>query len=370
MKSMLKGFLCITLLASFGAALGDASDGSGDCNDCCTTTSQKICGNQCDSNCEKGDVYGKTFFALRPQDSNEAFKMMATEDKIHLFGKEEFYGMVSLGINYGRTFKSRDLAHYFSFVEGQTSMTYGDACDGSFDIYGLNFGTTASGTICLEPKIQNILVQPDFFVGLDELICGLWARIILPINWTRWEFNVKDTFAPSGEGSSTYPAGQVLLAGSASSDTVVYNNLRAGWINDQPFGDVPKLSFGKLACDKTTDTQVAGLHFDLGYDWVRKEKGHFATSVHFVAPTGTRPEGRFLFEAVSGACHMWQLGGTVNAGYQLWENCDGDQRFSAYFDATVTHLFSSKQRRVLGLKTPDGDPNPGASWMLLKKIQC
>jgi len=33
------------------------------------------------------------------------------------------------------------------------SMTYGNAGDGSFDINGLNFGVTASGTISFSPII-------------------------------------------------------------------------------------------------------------------------------------------------------------------------------------------------------------------------
>jgi len=66
---------------------------------------------------------------------------------------------------------------------------------------------------------------------------------------------------------------------------------------------------------------------------------------------------------------MWELGGTVNTGYQLWENCDGDNRLSVYLDAVVDHEFGSKQRRTFSLLKPvDNSKNAGSQYFILSKF--
>jgi len=359
MKSMLKGFFCITLLAVCGT-VGSAKAKS--CEDECSGQ-ETVCPVDCPK--EKGDVYGHTFWNARPVHQNEARKMMGVEDKIHLFGKEEFYGVASVALSFGETFKSKKIGEFFSFVPTGNRMTYG--ANGTSDIFNVEFGTTSSGTICFKPKIKNFIADLDLFVGWDEFVCGLWTRIGIPINVTSWDFNIVDVPADTTTlATANYETGSVTLSTTAVTP-VVNANLREGF-NGLPFGDVPALKYARV-CGKHTQTQVSGLVLDLGYDVIRRERGHLALSLHFVAPTGTKPEAKWLFEPISGAAHMWELGGTVNTGYQLWENCDGDQRVNVYFDAVVDHEFGSTQRRTFSLLKPsDGAKNAGSQYFILKQF--
>jgi hypothetical protein len=309
---------------------------------------------------QNGDICGtKTHFSLRPQHSNEARKMTAVEDKIHRFGAEEFNGVVSLGLQYQQTWKPEKLAKYFF---GKQTLTYGPTCDGTFDIFGENLGTTATGTINWNPRIRNFIADFDFWFGLDELVCGLWTRIGVPVNWTQWNLNPCITTEGTGTPAPFAP-GQVDFA---SAGTVASFGSVAQGLAGEGFGLAPKLDCGKIC--KTHDTAVSGLAFDLGYDFFRRECSHFGASLHFVAPTGTRPSDEFLFAAVSGSQHSWELGATVTASYLAWEGCDGDQRLGLFFDATITHLFEARQRRLFDLKKPDGSTNPMSYWLLLKKF--
>ena len=360
MKLMLRGFFSIMLLASGLLSLDARADNSSSCGESSFCPENQECKNDCDSQF----AYGKTHFSLRPQDSNVARKMVGVEDKIHLYGKEEFYGVLSVGLEYGQTFRRQNqLGKFFNFAAGKNCMTYGNSCDGTFDVYGVNFGTTASGTLCFDPIIKNFVADFDFWMGWDEFICGLWTRVQLPVNSTRWDLRLCDNV--DGDGSSTFTPG-FLNSDCTVSPAVPFKSLKAAFAGDQGFGSAPALTAGKV-CGVQKDTQVAGLHFDLGYDFVRRERGHVGASIHFVAPTGTKPNDEFLFNAVSGAQHMWQIGGTFNAGYQLWENCDGNQRLGIYLDAVVTHLFGAKQRRLFGLFI-DGNSSAGSSYLLLKKF--
>lgn len=366
MKLSLRGFFSIMLLASGLVSLDARADNSGSCNNNGTCEDSSFCPDIqcCDDSCSGDMVFGKTHFSLRPQDSNVARKMVGVEDKIHLFGKEEFYGVLSVGLEYGQTFRRENqLGKFFNFAQGKNCMTYGNKCDGTFDVYGVNFGTTASGTLCFDPIIKNFVADIDFWMGWDEFICGLWTRVQIPVNYTRWDLRLCDTV--TGDASATFTPGYVNDDASVS-PAVPFSSLKAAFTGSSGFGDAPALKAGKV-CGAQKDTQVAGLHFDLGYDFVRRERGHVGASLHFVAPTGTKPNDEFLFNAVSGSQHMWQLGATVNAGYQLWENCDGDQRLGLYFDAVITHLFAAKQNRLFGLLI-NGASSAGSSYLLLKKF--
>lgn len=293
------------------------------------------------------NAFGKTFFSYRPITSNTARKIIALEDKIHLFEKEDFYGVIDATFEYTKSFKSEKIGKNFSFVKDSNSMSYGPEC-GNFDIFGLYFGTNGQGTICFNPKIENYIANLDFFFGLNQFICGLWTRLSIPINHTRWDLRLSD--------NSTIN----------SSTTLPYENLKEAWVGDKSWTSnglaVNKLHSGKINEIRSV-TEVAGIIFDLGYDFVSKEKGHLAIGIHTVAPTGTRPEGEFLFEAISGANHSWQLGITIDAGYRLWQNCDCDKSLNLFFDAEISHLFKSKQKRILGISKNEA----GDSWLLLNK---
>lgn len=335
---------------------------------CSTSTSTTTCDSSACCDLKSGsDVYGKTFFAYRPVDSDAGRALVGVADKMHLFGKEEFYGHANVTLGWQQTYNSDNLAKWFSF-NGSTSMTYGNSGNASgtnaFDINGLQFGTTASGSVSFAPKIQNFVANIDLYCGWDEFVCGLWSRVQVPIVYTRWDLNLTDS--KTGSAGTYYDNGTVSPHGFTE---VVNADLKTGW-QGAAFGDVPALTCGKI-CGRRTDTAVAGVHFDLGYDFVRKERGHLGVSLHTVAPSGTTPSATYLFDAVAGANHSWQLGGSVNAAYEMWNDCDGDKRLCAFFDSYITYLFDTTQGRLMGLKTYDAAAsNPGSAWLVLKKFSA
>ena len=303
----------------------------GNCATCGNkTTSTTSSSSNCASNCtgsvkcseltnSKSLVYGKTFYSPRPQDSNTARKMVGVANKVHLCCPEELNGIADLSLSFQQTFNPSDLATWFSF-NGNSSMTYGNAGDGTFNINALNFGVTASGTISFCPRIQNFTANLDLYFGLDEYFSGLWTRLQVPLVYSRWDLRICDKVnGPSGElyddnSINTFP------------DKVAFKNLETAWKSQKSvrnttsivscgFGGIPALKSGMLG-GRLTHSGVAGLHFDIGRDH-RCEKGFFGANLHIVAPVGNTPSSYYLFDAVVGANKSWQIGFGLSGAYQL-----------------------------------------------------
>ena len=232
------------------------------------------------------------------------------------------------------------------------------------DINSLNFGVTSSGEVTFKPKIQNFIADIDLYMGWDQFVCGLWSRISVPINWTSWNMQLCDT-NKSNSGSLTFP---INLMESGVAADVPYANLKQAWVGNKTFGDAPFMTNGRIDGSKDT-IQVAGLKLELGYDFVRKDDRHFATSFLIVAPTGNTPKAEYLFEPISGANKQWEIGADINGHYNFWERVECHKSLGLHFDVALMGMTKHNQKRLFGLKAgPNGTCSAGAAWLLLKEF--
>jgi len=366
---MYKKFFIFIGLMSINCIIADS------CQNTCAPTNS--CVNTCEDNCPT-NVFGKTFFSYRPQDSNVAQRMVGVIDTINQYETECTYGTLSASIAYSQTRNPNKLAQFFSFT-GNNSMTYGPEClsfittgtihprgqiNENFDIYGINFGTTSTGQICLRPQIKNVIFDVDIYTDWSECFWGLklWTRANLPLVNTKWNLHLKDA-CDIQEGTSNFAT--FLVSSKDVNVTVPTPNDLSHAFAGPAFGQVPALNFGKVNGEREK-TALAGFHFEIGYDFWKSQTGFFVAGLHMVAPTGNTPNAHYLFEPIAGANHAWQLGATLQAGYSLWQsNCDNKKNISIYFDSIITHLFPSEQRRLFGLLIND-KTSPGSSYLVLK----
>lgn len=384
MKSVLRGLLSLALLTSTGAALASGS--------CCPTTSDSSCKTACSTSdtkcsfytdccdssnrcCNDDTYFNHTHYSLRPQGTNNARLLMGTADKIHMFGREEFYGVASIAFEYGQTFDGDKLATWFSpNCSNQICFgpDVGNDTTSTVDVRAIDFGLspTFKGCVCLAPEIKNFVVDLDFWFGLDEFVCGLWARLDIPLVYTRWEMALNETVNQAGGknyGLNTVTAStnaDQCTAGVVNNPEVVYKKISEAWCGDKKFGDAPALRYGKLCCKKDSEFHVSGVRFDLGYDFFRRECGYFGAGVSVVAGVGTRAHAEHLFQPVVGAQRAWQLGLTWGGGYRVWER-DEDSSVSIYGQSSLVHLFREQQTRLFGLK----ENGPWSHYLLLKKFK-
>jgi hypothetical protein len=326
----------------------------------------------CDDCCPSKDCldFGHTFFAIRPQDSNAARRITKTLTRGQLF-EDGFCSTSDVSITWQRSFRSDRLGRWFSF-NNSNCMTVGVPGDDlSFNIDGRQFGITTSenvpgiiGKINLLPRIENVIVNFDGQYNLDDVYCGLWARIDLPLVWCRTDLGMAaftlGNIATSPDES--FAAGLFNLT--CATTPIAYTSLADALQGNRGFGEVPPLSYGKFGKCSQSSFNVAGIHFDLGYDFIRDECHVFGASVHIVTPTGRRPDARYLFEPEIGANRSWQLGVNMNGFSYLHKS--KDHYISFVYDVTITHLFKATQRRLFRLK----NNGIGSQYLLLKKFNA
>lgn len=335
------------------------------------------------------------YFGIRSQGTNAVREMLGWQKLINRCGEEDFYGAAALALEYSQSFRSNRICECLfgdALVSTPVSTTTpsttacdtgcNDTCDtcaltiaGSCvegrsssaflaDYFGLP--TDFQSTVTFSPKIRNFVADFQFYVGLDEWACGLWFRLNLPLNWTRWDLNFCESITNAGTnpylpgyfGPALVPTADLLHAaadffsGSAPSlgDTVTFEGL--------------KYSKWAGSCKSKSKTRLADVEAALGYNFACGEDYNFGISIRTAAPSGNRPDGEFLFEPISGNGKHWELGVGFNTSAVLWRACDSDTTFSVYLDANIMHLFDACQTRTFDLCSA-GD---NSRYMLAQKL--
>ena len=376
MNLKLRQVLGLSLLTVAGLADASCSSSSGSS---CSSTALPVdlSGVSCETAAVSEVGYGKTFFSLRPQHSDGARDQMGTSGRIHQFAKQEFHGDVSLALQWQQSTNDTELGSWF-FFNGTNSMTYGPNWNAAanteeVDVNSLNFAVTASGTIVATPRVQNLVADFQLYLGWDEFVQGLWTRVGVPVNYVRTDMRLADTVGTAD--ANNFLAGYYNIGDfdDTSSLAPVYDNLAEAWVGDQAAGDLPVRANGNIN-GRRSHVSVAGLSFELGYDFLRREHGHLGLSLRAVAPTGNTPSSTYVFEPISGANSCWEIGGGLTGAYELWSDSD-DSSLNFAIDANVTHVGRRAQRRLLNLKNiRSGSDNgstsasAGSSWLVLKKF--
>lgn len=365
----------------------------------CVTSSNKCDNNSLYPICD-GDLYGKTFFSFRPQDSDSSRRILTWFNadyipKPHklqdntcswpITGRyQKMHYMLTISPQYTRSFDPKGTAQWF-FFNGCDEMTVGipDQYE-TFDIdgsqIGLSLGTTYDvetdsvfltpgkiGSVWARPLVENYIVDLDFWCDLSGWHDDLWLRFEFPIVYMKTNMIMRAKGL--GNQSENYPTGLFTLESTAdeygniicNSTPVPYSSILCALEGNQGWGSVVPLESGKFSTKALHKWGVAGLHFDLGYDIWNTLPWYFAGSLHVVFPTGTRPKGTYVLEPVIGANKSWQVGATIIAHHVKEFN---DSQVGIYFYAVGTHLFKSKQERVFPLRAN----GPGSQLLLLKQF--
>lgn len=224
--------------------------------------------------------------------------------------------------------------------------------------------------ICLNPKIRSFNGDFSFYFGLDSLYEGMFFRFHIPLTYTKWELDARETVKDLGD--------QGYVAGYFSSAAVAKSNLlnkaldflsgeKVATINPNNGTTIQKLTcskFSGLCGSKTTEVRISDIEAQLGWNVLCAEDSHLGLSLRLSAPTGNTPTGEYLLEPIVGSGKHWKVGGGLNAHYMFWQSDDEDRSFGMWLDGTVWHLFNTGcQTRCFDLC---GKPN--SRYMLAMKI--
>jgi hypothetical protein len=312
------------------------------------------------------------YIAIRSQGFNAARELVGWQTLINRYDMDCFYGAFSITPEYTRTFKGYQLAEAL-FCDALTCKACDNHC-ATFLVQGTkvpdrtyralmaeNFylPTDYSSEVTIQPRIDNFLVDLNFYMGLDEWYNGLYFRIHTPICHTRWNLNFCENII--NKGTLNYDPGYFndALEGTyhnqyginrgkmleSFEDFIVDN----GAIEGVQGIICNSLNHARISKCELTRTRLAELTAAFGWNVVNRENGTFGISLRAAAPTGNRPEACYLFEPIVGNGHHWELGFGINSRWCMWRACDENDDLSFYFDANVTHLFKTCQCRTFDL---------------------
>ncbi len=223
----------------------------------------------------------------------------------------------------------------------------------------------------IDPRIQSVIVNLDLFVGLDQVLEGLYFRAHGPIAWSQWNLNFIDccdvettnSFRPGYFAHDTVSNDQLLQTfhqytrGEAPAAT--------SGITAQPEIGVSfqGLKFAKMERCSRSRTGFAELRMELGYNFLQGEDYHLGLNVQVAAPTGSRRDAEFVFDPTIGNGNHWEVGAGVTAHYLFWQAEAEDQHAGFYLDASITHINNGKEQRTFDLIN-----RPNSRYMLAMKM--
>ncbi len=313
----------------------------------------------------------RTFYRPRSQGTNMARYVAGWKE--YLPGCDDrAWGNLSLAVEYSRSRNGERIAQY---LFGSTQLHFSgsevqDRCcnDLLADYFGLP--TTFKGSIAFEPRIDNVILAINYYLGLDQWCDGLYFKFNMPIVVTRWDLGIhcNEVNNISPQERPVFPS-CYMSSQKDKKDQIEPNqaetalSIREALSGNFVFGDMQQpFMFGAFACGREQKTAVAQLDFILGYNIVANERGHFGLYIITVVPTGNSPENKIIFEPIVGNTRLWELGVGTSFHYDLvrW----GCHKVGFLVNGILTHQFKHNQIRSFDLI----GHGPMSRYMLLKEF--
>lgn len=301
---------------------------------------------------------GKSYYRLRSQGCDAARDLVGWQPLINK-QSDDLYGAFAITPAYQRTFDADFIAKQ---LFGASTLQFSGsrvANRKSTDILADYFGlpTDFQSLVCFDPQIKNAIVDLQGYVGLDNILHGLYMRLDIPIVHSSWDVGMKEYIQVPGINFD--PAGYMSTASIARADLQTGVNLTG----NATFGDmIYPLKYGKSFGRELTNA-IAELRFVIGWN-ATGDDYHAGANLRINAPTGNRPNGEFIFESIVGNGKHWELGAGLATHYNFWASQDDLNILGVYCDANFTHLFATSQIRSFDLN----DNGPGSRYMLIEDM--
>lgn len=287
-------------------------------------------------------LHGKTFLLTRSQSVNAARDLAGWHWNFPVICEgKQWWTSFTVTPEYMQSFRSEQIAEYF-FGTPYLQITGSLVPDrGNFDILADYFGLgqTFSSTVNLEPILKNALADLRYHIGYDRW----YIHIHAPVVWAKTEILIQECVANNGLDMPFEP----LYMAPGAVEPVVASFCQAV-SQGAVYGEVTEsLQYGRFGCAQST-TKLSEIQVAAGWIFLKRHNGWMSMNLRGSIPTGTRPDGRILFEPIVGNGHHWELGLGFYGQGLLWQK-DTNKCISLFLEANFTHLFGDKQYRSFDL---------------------
>src|SRR5262249_9052776 len=138
---------------------------------------------------------GHPFFMTRSQGFNAAQELCGWQQLINKSYMDRFYGAFSIAPTYIHSFQASRIAQ---FLFGQNPMTFSGSRrsdrqpnDILADYFGLP--TDYKSFACVTPTISTFIMDLNFYLGLDDLVQGLYVRLHAPVTFATWDLKFRES---------------------------------------------------------------------------------------------------------------------------------------------------------------------------------
>jgi len=303
----------------------------------------------------------RTFFSTRSQSVNAALELVGWEKEINQPGQNTCYGTVAGAVDYTHSFHTDAIAKFLFgseclFFSGSKAMNRGPN-DILADYFGLPF--CYKSCVSFDPVISNVIFDLNWYQSIG---CGSYVRLHVPLVHSKWDLNLQEVVLDNGDNFSMCGTFTFYPAGYMGPDRIeragMHTNVREAFEGKTRVGDLQPLQFGKIF-GRQLESRIAEIQIALGWNYFLSDWYHLGLEIRTAIPTGNRPDAEFLFEAIVGNSHHWELGAGLTSHVDVWRSCNECHTLALYMDANVTHLFSDTQNRSYDLKN-----GPGSRYML------
>jgi len=312
-------------------------------------------------------------FTIRSQGTNALRRLVGNVDKVDVYDMDAKYWNLSAMLEYTRSFDSEEIAEclFGCFLcDNRILKIEGSrACNRDSNALLADYfylPTDFKSQVTIEPRIQNFLVDFNYYLGLDSIRHGLYFWIQAPLTWTKWSLRTEERVIDAGtnahdEGYFTvnslarnellnnfteYSVGQAPGIDNIVTQFALKGDDRQ---NNQQFDtNFQGLQCAKFCADET-DTRLSEVRFALGWNFLLDEDYHLGLNLQVSAPTGNKVKPDYLFAPQNGNDRHWELGAGIGAHYIFWRSEDEDKHFGFYLDANLTHMFKNHQTRCFDL---------------------
>lgn len=158
----------------------------------------------------------------------------------------------------------------------------------------------------------------------------IWFEMAFPILSVRNDMHLTETVLSTGGG----PVPTLGLDNAPRVGNMIQAFRQENWNFGRINGPQRKRGIG--------DVQLI-----VGWNYINNEHCHYNAYAGLIAPTGNRPQGRYMFEPIVGNNHHVGVMWGNNLGFEAW--CCGDHTVNVEFDWCGRYLFRNRQVRSFDL---------------------
>lgn len=308
---------------------------------CCPVTQDgRTADDGVNTNCILGCKPPYSAFIPRSQGTNTARELVGWEEFIHQFDVGDYYLTTGHVVGYYRSFRPERIAQE---LFGDTVLRFAGSqvsdrtpCEIVADNFGLS--PEFRGTLTINPLIENIIFDNQFFIGLDPIACGLYLRIHMPLVHTRWNLRLCQTI--ESEKCPEFPDCYM-----ATDEAPVTCDILEAVSGCFTFGDMQEpWQYGRIVDGVQTKTRLADIDVIVGYDFSQSDTHHAGFYAQLGIPTGNKFTARTLFEPMVGNAHHVELGAGFS-GHVILYGHDVESNLAFWVEGNAVHMFKNTQMR-------------------------